>query len=179
MNVRTLCLGILWFEDATGYEINKLAAEGRFSHFIEASYGSIYPALKRLAEEGLVTRREVVEPGKPARRVYTLTDAGREQLLGTLYEGASPDAFKSEFLFLCLYANALGGAYMARAVERQIALVEAGLTRLREALEKCEHEPSRFAIGYGVALHEAALAYLRANRRLIAAPAPEPARAAE
>ena len=53
MNIRTLCLGILQFEDATGYEINKLVADGRFSHFIEASYGSIYPALTKMMQEEL------------------------------------------------------------------------------------------------------------------------------
>jgi PadR family transcriptional regulator AphA len=44
MNVRTLCLGILAQHDASGYEIKKAVEEGLFAHFIDASYGSIYPA---------------------------------------------------------------------------------------------------------------------------------------
>lgn len=179
MNVRTLCLGILWFGDTTGYEINKLAAEGRFCHFIEASYGSIYPALKRLTADGLVTCREVAEPGKPSRRVYALTDDGRTALLDTLREGAGADIFKSEFLFLCLYAEALDSTDMARAVDSQIARLSAGLERLRECHDKCDHAASRFAIGYGMALHEAALAYLRANAQAVAPPSAIPSRAAE
>ena len=55
MDVRTLCLGILSLGDATGYEIKKLVAEGSFSFFSEASYGSIYPALTKLTDEGLVS----------------------------------------------------------------------------------------------------------------------------
>jgi hypothetical protein len=52
MNVKTLCLGILSFGEASGYEIKKKVEEGLFSHFIDASYGSIYPALTQmLAEE--------------------------------------------------------------------------------------------------------------------------------
>ena len=43
MNVRTLCLGVLSAGEASGYEIKKEIEEGLFSHFIEASYGSIYP----------------------------------------------------------------------------------------------------------------------------------------
>ena len=50
MNVRTLCLGVLQFGEATGYEIKKIVEEGMFNHFIEASYGSIYPALTRQYE---------------------------------------------------------------------------------------------------------------------------------
>ena len=55
MSVRTLCLAILNFGDATGYEIRKLSTEGKFRYFIEASFGSIYPTLARLEAEGLVT----------------------------------------------------------------------------------------------------------------------------
>ena len=51
MNVRTLCLGVLSFGDATGYEIKKMAEDGLFSHFIEASFGSIYPALTKMTDE--------------------------------------------------------------------------------------------------------------------------------
>ena len=40
MNVRTLCLGVLSLGEATGYEIKKLL-ESRFSHFYDASFGSI------------------------------------------------------------------------------------------------------------------------------------------
>lgn len=167
MNVRSLCLGILWFDDATGYEINKLAAEGRFSHFIEASYGSIYPALNRLTKEGLVTWREETQPGKPARKVYSITEKGRAAHLQALYDGPRPDVFKSEFLFLCLYSDFLDRGYMSRAADTQIAQIEEGLERLSEANAKCEHAESCFAIGYGKALHEAALGYLKQNRHLI------------
>jgi len=45
MSVRGLCLAILSYGDATGYEIRKESTEGRFSYFDDASFGSIYPAL--------------------------------------------------------------------------------------------------------------------------------------
>ncbi|HHY48365.1 MAG TPA: PadR family transcriptional regulator, partial [Alphaproteobacteria bacterium] len=55
MNVRTICLAILYDEEASGYEIRKLVVEGEYSYFIDASYGSIYPALQKLEAEKLVT----------------------------------------------------------------------------------------------------------------------------
>ena len=63
MSVRTLCLAILNFGDATGYEIRKLSTGGKFRYFIEASFGSIYPTLARLEAEGLVTVREACIAG--------------------------------------------------------------------------------------------------------------------
>ncbi|MEE9590251.1 MAG: PadR family transcriptional regulator, partial [Hyphomicrobiaceae bacterium] len=93
MNVRTLCLGILYFGEATGYEIRKTASEGGFSHFIEANYGSIYPALTKLTQDELVTMREEVVSGKPSRKVYALTDQGREALKAALNEPLRADIF--------------------------------------------------------------------------------------
>ena len=76
MNVRTLCLGILTTGEASGYEIKKEIEEGLFSHFIDASYGSIYPALTQLAGEGLVTVRAEEQSGKPDKKVYAITPKG-------------------------------------------------------------------------------------------------------
>ena len=68
MNVRTLCLGVLSAGEASGYQIKKEIEEGLFSHFIDASYGSIYPALTQLAGEGLVTVRAEEQSGKPDKK---------------------------------------------------------------------------------------------------------------
>lgn len=161
MNVRTLCLGILHFGDATGYEINKLAAEGRFSHFIEASFGSIYPALTKLTEEGLVTWREETQDGKPARKVYSITEKGRTALVDALSAPPSPDIFKSEFLFITIFADLLEADRVADLIASRIAHLQEQVDRLKEASGCCDHAGSQFAIGYGIALHQAALDYLK------------------
>ena len=77
MDSKTLCLGALMLGDASGYEIKKLFEEGPFSYFHQTSLGSIYPALGTLMEEGLVTCDERAQEGRPDKKVYSLTDAGR------------------------------------------------------------------------------------------------------
>lgn len=57
-----------------GYEIISLLRD-RFLGVYSPSPGTIYPRLARLEEEGLVTHEEV-----NGRKVYRLTDAGREEL---------------------------------------------------------------------------------------------------
>ena len=167
MNVRTLCLGILWFEEATGYEIRKQASEGCFSHFIEASYGSIYPALNKLTDENLVTWRTETHDGKPARKVYSLTDKGRAALIEALHEAPKPDVIKSEFLFLGLFAEHLDSEFLNTVVDNRIEELETDLTKLREEMATVDHSGSRFAIGYGMALFEAELDYITKARDLI------------
>ena len=97
MDIKTLCLGILSLGDATGYEIKKIGAEGSFSFFSEASYGSIYPALGKLMEEGLVTCRAMAQDKRPDKKVYSLTESGREELTISLRKDPDPDKNRSEF----------------------------------------------------------------------------------
>ena len=71
-------LGMLRTRAHTGYEIKALVDDStRF--FWAASYGQIYPELKRLEEAGLVEGESVPQDGR-RRRAYSLTAAGREAL---------------------------------------------------------------------------------------------------
>ena len=165
--MKSLCLGILYFQDATGYEINKLSSEGRFSHFIEASYGSIYPALTKLTQDGLVSWREEQEEGKPARKVYSITQQGRTNLVNSLHEQPKEDVFKSEFLFICLYAQALEQNHLEQMLDHKIQKLQDELQKLSEKEECCDHPGSNFAIGYGKAINQAALGYIIKNRHIL------------
>ena len=102
MNVRTLCLGILSLQEASGYEIKKDVEDGLFCHFIDASFGSIYPALTQLAGEGFVTVREQEQTGKPDKKVYSITEAGRNALAKAISVVPAKDKYRSEFLFQML-----------------------------------------------------------------------------
>ena len=84
MNVRTICLAILFEGEATGYEIRKLSVEGDFSYFIDASFGSIYPALAKLEAENLVSSHVEQQEGKPSKKIYAITEAGRRALSLTI-----------------------------------------------------------------------------------------------
>jgi len=162
MSVRNLCLAILSFGDATGYEIRKESTEGRFSYFDDASFGSIYPALARLESEGLVTVREEQQAGKPARKVYSITEGGREELIRSLCEPPAPDNFKSPFLLVALNATQLPPDVIRRALERRKAQVHEELRLLtdNEKDKECGHPGSKWIRDYGIACMNSTLAYL-------------------
>lgn len=164
MNVRTLCLGILSFQDASGYEIKKASEEGAFRHIVDASFGSIYPALTRLTEEGLVSCREEQQSGKPDRKVYSITVAGRAALAAELRHDPAPDKLKSEFLFHMICAGLLDADTIRRKIDLRLAEHAAEIGQLREALDACDAPASRFVIGYGLAVYQAAHDYLTARR---------------
>lgn len=72
--LRLYLLKLLDEEPRHGYDVIK-QLEDRFLGVYAPSAGTIYPRLSRLEEEGLVSH-QVVE----GRKVYSLTDAGRDEL---------------------------------------------------------------------------------------------------
>lgn len=167
MNVRTLCLGILQFSEATGYEIKKSVENGMFNHFIEASYGSIYPALTRMAEEGLVTFREEAQNGKPDKKIYSITAAGRAELVRALSTAPRGDKFKSEFLFVMLLADLLPKPHIAAVLHQRTEEMRAELEAMRACAAQGGHNGSQFVVGYGAAIFEAGLRYLEENGHML------------
>jgi DNA-binding PadR family transcriptional regulator len=61
-----------------GYEVIRLLQD-RFMGIYAPSPGTIYPRLARLEEDGLVTHEEV-----DGKKVYSITDKGREEIRGRL-----------------------------------------------------------------------------------------------
>lgn len=158
MNVRTLCLGVLSSGEASGYEIKKEIEEGLFSHFIDASFGSIYPALTQLAGEGLVTVRAEEQAGKPDKKVYAITPKGTDALARSISVLPGRDKYKSEFLFQMLLQEYITPATMLAAVEKQLSDLQADLARIDDC--KCAEHPhagARFVADYGRAVLTAAV----------------------
>jgi DNA-binding PadR family transcriptional regulator len=72
--LRLYLLSLLEEGPKHGYELIRLV-EDRFLGMYTPSAGTIYPRLAALEEDGLITHEEV-----EGRKVYRLTDAGREEL---------------------------------------------------------------------------------------------------
>jgi PadR family transcriptional regulator, regulatory protein AphA len=81
-------LGMLALGTQSGYDIKQFVDKST-RHFWAASYGQIYPELKRLEELGLVGGRSEPTGGR-ARMVYELTDAGRAALESWLRSDEEP-----------------------------------------------------------------------------------------
>ncbi|MCA0432600.1 MAG: PadR family transcriptional regulator [Proteobacteria bacterium] len=164
MNVRTLCLGFLSTQEATGYEIKKEFEEGLFSHFIEASYGSIYPALNQLAADGLVTVREEEQSGKPDKKVYAITTAGHAALSKWLSVVPARDKYKSEFLFEMYLQHYLTAGHTVVAIEKQLSHLRDDLKCIDQCrAEGNSDEGATFIMGYGEAVLTASVSYLESK----------------
>ena len=173
MDIRTLCLGILSLGDATGYEINKMVGEGSFSFFSQASFGSIYPALTKLTKEGLVTCRAEMQKKRPDKKIYSLTEAGRQSLMQELKRSPGPDRNRSDFLAAVLFAEAVSPARVQDLIDDRVYEHKHKIAALEALLEEDMTDGSRFVVEYGVAMQKTALEYLRANRHVFRAADPK------
>ena len=69
------------------YEMRRLMQERAHDAVINLNVGSLYSTIARLASAGLIEALRTSREGRrPERTVYTITTAGREELLGWLRE---------------------------------------------------------------------------------------------
>lgn len=164
MNIQTLILGILNFGDASGYEIKKQSIEGAFRYFVDISYGSIYPTLSKLEADKLVSCRAETQSGKPDKKVYSRTDAGRTEFVRMLHQPPAFDKFKSEFLLLAMCAELTSRKTIQRAIDERIAEMEEMLAHIQDLRSECDHPATQWITNYGLHIKSADLEFLRNNR---------------
>ncbi len=163
MDVKTVCLGMLTDGDASGYDLKK-QFESTFGHFFSAGYGSIYPALSSLAEDGMVDCEEIPQEGKPDRKVYRITQAGREHLLAALDKPDPSHKVRSEFLATMWFAHLMTGEQIRAVLCHRLEEIQQYL----DMFESFEQEDApvsqpgmRFVCGCGKAVMEAMQAHIR------------------
>jgi DNA-binding PadR family transcriptional regulator len=175
-------LGLLKLGARTGYDVKRFAdVSTRF--FWGASYGQIYPELRRLASAGLIRAKEQPRGGV-SRTEYTLTARGERALHDWLTE--DPEALTFEYRDEPLLKLFLGdvltrdeiGANLRGAREQ----FERVIDRFREieqlaAADEEEGAPRYpgVALQYGIELMEWIVAWYReTERRLEEGELPEP-----
>ena len=182
MNLRAVLLGFLTRGDLTGYEL-KAAMDESVGFFFGASYGSIYPALRGLEEEGLVRSTLVVQSERPNKKVYTLTLEGRAYFLEALKGPPAEDSFRSEFLMQLFFGNHQDPGRVLALIEDHRSSLRDSLERLRRTEEEIREIPhARYGLmclRYGLLYYENTLAWLDDVEREVRAIANEGATARE
>ena len=169
MDVKTVCLGILTDSPASGYDLKK-QFESTFSHFFAAGYGSIYPALSSLAHQGLVTCEEIPQDGKPDRKVYEITAAGRAHLLTALEDPAPCHKVRSEFLATMCFAHLMPNHQVQTVLDYRIeecAQYSKIITEMETSAADEWPPGMQFVAGFGKAMLEAMSDYVENNRHLL------------
>jgi DNA-binding PadR family transcriptional regulator len=168
-------LGFLGLGAETGYEIKQLTDRStRF--FWGASYGQIYPELRRLEREGLVTAAD--EPrGAVRRRVYRITPAGENTVREWLLEPFEHFELRDEGLLKLFFGAALGDGELLELVRRRREWYERSAEMFREIGDYFgeRDDPSGEVLRYGIDLMDWNADWFRRLERRLRARAPAPA----
>jgi DNA-binding PadR family transcriptional regulator len=98
-------LGLVSAEARSGYEI-KAVVDRTTRFFWAASYGQIYPELKRLSAAGLVAGVDAPR-GDRKRTVYAITEAGETALVEWLRQPPETSEMREEGLLKLFFSNLL------------------------------------------------------------------------
>ena len=110
-------IGLLRFGPSTGYDIKRITDYStRF--FWGASYGQIYPELRRLERDGLVRSRNEPHGGR-RRRVYELTADGEQELAAWLREDQELYEMRDEGLLRLFFGEFLTPDELVTLVRRR------------------------------------------------------------
>jgi len=154
-------LALLADGPAHGYEL-KQAMEQRFGSVLPPlNAGQIYTTLSRLQRDGLVEDAAVTQNGRPNKRVYRLTERGRNELLGWVAEATPTAPLKDDFFIKLVLAGTAGIADPAELIARQRDAYLQALRELDDVALAANGDATAALLIEGAALHlEADLKWL-------------------
>jgi DNA-binding PadR family transcriptional regulator len=144
----------------TGYDIKKYV-KVVLSAVTNASYGTLYPTLHKLLVEGAVAVHEVPQKGRPSKKVYQITDAGREELESWLRQPAAADQIKREFLLKLYLARHLPPHHIRTLVISRRGEVEAMLATLKAEKSDADSPQQIWVMDYALSLCQAEMDWLK------------------
>lgn len=79
-DIEAAILGLLYEESQYGYQLEKTIEGWGMRNWTQIGFSSIYYVLKKLEKKELVSSKLEIVEGKPSRKVFTITDQGRETM---------------------------------------------------------------------------------------------------
>jgi DNA-binding PadR family transcriptional regulator len=161
-------LGMLAARPRSGYEIKQLVDQSaRF--FWTASYGQIYPELKRLEKEGLIAGQEASQ-GARQRTIYELTADGKRAARDWIKQAPQTLEIRDEGLLELFFAGSIDPTRTAEIARERAAISAEKVARLRVIQEMADagvdHGPearpdagSLAVLRYGIEMNEWAAAW--------------------
>lgn len=124
-------LSLIAIGPCSGYDLTQ-----RIQLFWNAKHSQIYPLLAQLEENGLVRFELVPQSDKPDKKVYSITEAGREAIRSWLPEPTDPPVHRDEFVLKVFSLWLAGPEDMLKLLaEKEQALTEK-LARLKKRTEE-------------------------------------------
>jgi PadR family transcriptional regulator AphA len=159
-------LGMIFIQPSTGYDLKRRFASTPLGAY-QPSSGALYPALDRLERRGLLTST-ALPPGAGGRprRLYRLTEDGRQAHLGWVREPVVPATVAQDLglhlLRFVMMAHVLPDEAVVAfldSLRAALAGFVASLERQADAMDAVGNPYAGLAVEHGLAVHRASLAW--------------------
>lgn len=140
MSLQHLILGLLKYGGMSGYDLNK-AFQSSVTHFWETDQSLIYRALYKLHDAGWVETEVVNQDGVPDKKLYRLTNSGKQEFENWLRTPITMPGFHEAWLGQLFFAAGLDKAELGR-------LLESRIVQLKEILARYENDVPPSAAHY-------------------------------
>ena len=144
MSLKHMILGCLMDSPSYGYEIKKFTREF-FKRSQGVNEGQLYATLKKMEEDGLVHKELILQEKNPPRKVFQITEQGKEVFYSWLTETgedgeiASFDFFQVfPFLERCNYFKHTEAEAARALVDRQMKREAAKLEEFKRVREEMQ-----------------------------------------
>ena len=144
MSLQHAILGFLSWRPLTGYDLKKLIADSDLFPW-SGNSNQIYTTLVALRRDGRVEVRTEQQESLPPRKIYSLTEAGRADLLAWVQSEPELPETRGTFLVQLAWADVLGAAALDGLIAAYERGVEGQVALCREQARRAEGCPGRTA----------------------------------
>lgn len=134
-------LGLLSFgNEVSGYDLRKWAMNMRYFYWSPAQ-SQIYAELRRLLDKGLVAERTEEQRGRPAKRLYTITEAGQATFQTWLnHAEVGPPQLKHSVALRLFFGHQTNPDRLREVLRNHVAWAREQLAELAELRTRLESD---------------------------------------
>jgi len=120
MSLAFVILGLLHQQERTGYDLKTECFDDCIAHLWQADQAQIYRTLEKLETQGFITCTVEIQHDRPNRKVYTITEAGKAELIQWLQTHQPLPVSREPLLVQLHFAAQLADAAIAHLLEQEL-----------------------------------------------------------
>ena len=111
-------LAALSVESLSGYDLAKKFADKNGCYW-RATQQQIYRELAKLEDEGMVVSKTIPQAGRPDKKLYHITDSGKENLREWIAQPSEPTPIREDLLVKVLAGHLVSRPIILKELERR------------------------------------------------------------
>lgn len=141
MSIEHAILGLLSLNSLSGYDIKKMF-EGSPALYWSGNNNQIYKTLVKLHEQGWVSRQTQLQDASPARKIYSITEKGLEELRRWVLANPEVPQVRNSFLIQLAWADLLTAQELDHLLERYENEIQVQVAMLKFQKQERNVSPS-------------------------------------